>query len=313
MTTIAKGKKEAERLLLQTSPAEEQSVHQLKFSVDYLSFFGYIAVELLKNMNRADLEKAVKTFQRWFGLKADSVVGPKTLRAMEIPRCGCPDVFDESNAVHKQYMKMQAVIEENVAKWNKKGLTYAVQSYVGGISKTSQLEIYAGAMKAWSDVCGLEIRAIGDVNRADLVLSTGSGRRHNFDGRGGTLAWAYLPNGRDNQLLMRFDLAETWITNPNERGVLLFNVACHEFGHMIGLTHSKKRGALMAPYYNPSVAVPQRDDDIPRIIQKYGKSSKATLPPSLGVLPTKGGTFHIKCSDLAVEGYELVRLNSAST
>jgi hypothetical protein len=311
--TPAKGKKEAQRLLLKTSLPEGQSAQQLKFSVDYLSFFGYIAVELLKNMNMKDLEKAVKTFQRWFGLKADGVVGPMTLRAMEIPRCGCPDVIDEANNVHKQYMQMQAVIEENMAKWNKKGLTYAVHSYVGGMSKTAQLKIFAGAWKAWDDVCGLNIQAIGDVDKADLVLSTGSGSRHSFDGRGGTLAWAYLPNGRDRQLLMRFDLAETWISNPRERGILLFNVACHEFGHMIGLTHSKKKGALMAPYYNPGVAVPQWDDDIPRAEARYGKDTAPQPPkPPKPPKPDPGtpGTddeeiFHVQCKGLKVDGYTL--------
>ena len=310
MTTVAKGKKEAQRLLLKAAPEGQQTPAQIKFSIDYLSFFGYIAVELLKNMSLEDLQKAVKTFQRWFGLKSDGVVGPKTLRAMEIPRCGCPDVIDESNNVHVQYMKMQAVIEENMAKWSKKGLTYAVHSYVGGLSKTRQLEILAGAWKAWDDVCGLEIRAISDVQKADLVLSTGSGSRHNFDGRGGTLAWAYLPNGRDQQLLMRFDLAETWIDNPRDRGILLFNVACHEFGHMIGLTHSKKKGALMAPYYNPNVAVPQWDDDIPRAEARYGKDQAKPEPPKPD--PDTPGTddeevFHVQCKGLQVDGYTLFK------
>jgi hypothetical protein len=313
MVTIAKGRKEAERLLLKAAPTEQQSPQQLKFSLDYLSFFGYVAVELLKNMNWTDLEKAVKAFQKWFGLKPDGVIGPKTLRAMEIPRCGCPDIIDADNDLHTRYARMRASVEENTSRWSKTGLTYAVQSYVSGIPKTRQLKIFAGAFKAWDDVCGLDIRPIRDVRKADLVLSTGSGGRHNFDGRGGTLAWAYLPDGQDSQLSMRFDLAETWTQNPNDRGILLFNVACHEFGHMLGLTHSKSKRALMAPYYNPSVAAPQLDDDIPRMIEKYGKSRKVTLPPSLGVLPAKGGTFHIKCSDLAVEGYELVRLHSAST
>ena len=266
-------------------------------------------------MNREDLEKAVKTFQRWFGLKADGIVGPMTLRAMETPRCGCPDVIDEANSTHKMYMRMQSVIEANMARWNKKGLTYAVHSYVGGgLSKKTQEEIFAGAFKAWDDVCGINICRVSSTSKADLVLSTGSGRRHNFDGRGGTLAWAYLPNGRDNQLLMRFDLAETWVHNPRDRGILLFNVACHEFGHMLGLTHSKKRGALMAPYYNPSVAVPQWDDDIPRVQARYGKEQAPaptpTPTPTPSPSPGTPGTddeeiFNVRCKGLQVDGYTL--------
>jgi hypothetical protein len=308
--TVVKGKKEALRLLAKSAEDVEQSAEQLKFSIDYLSFFGYVGIELLKHMNWSDLEKAVKQFQKWFGLKADGVVGPKTLRAMEIPRCGCPDVVDEGNSLHRQYLRMQNVIEENMAKWNKQGLTYAVQSYVSGIPKTKQLEIFAGAFKAWDDVCGISIRPISNVQKADLVLSTGAGRQHNFDGRGGTLAWAYLPNGRDNQLLMRFDLAETWITNPRDRGILLFNVACHEFGHMLGLTHSRSKGALMAPYYSPGVAVPQQDDDIPRIQARYGKDQVIPTQPPTSPAPGTPGKddeeiFYVQCKGLRVEGYTL--------
>jgi hypothetical protein len=110
---------------------------------------------------------------------------------------------------------------------------------------------------------------------------------------------------------MRFDLAETWVSNPQERGVLLFNVACHEFGHMLGLTHSKRKAALMAPYYSPTVAVPQWDDDILRVQARYGKNTAAPLPP---VTPDPGTpteddevVFNVRCKGLQVDGYTLFK------
>lgn len=304
MTTITQGKKEATRLLSKVATDGEQSPQQLLFSVNYMSFFGYVANGLLKNMNREDLSKAVEKFQSWFGLVADGIVGPKTLRAMEIPRCGCPDVKDEESDVNLQFMRMQEVTQANRTSWSKHGLTYAVSGYVGGISKTKQLKIFAAAFKSWSDICGLEIRVIRDVAKADLVIGVGSGRRHKFDGRGGTLGWAYLPNGKDKQLHMRFDLAETWTHNPKDRGILLPNVAGHEFGHLLGLSHSKKKTALMAPFYNPHVAVPQRVDDVSRMTAKYGKN-KAALPPPVPI--AKDEILHIHCKDLSIDGYRLVR------
>jgi hypothetical protein len=304
MTTITKGKKEATRLLREVATDGEQSPQQLLFSVNYMSFFGYVANGLLKNMNRKDLSKAVEKFQSWFGLVTDGIVGPKTLRAMEVPRCGCPDIEDKESDVNLQFMRMQAITQENKHQWTKHGLTYAVAGYVGGISKTRQLKIFAAAFKSWADICGLEIRVIRDASKADLVISTGEGRRHRFDGRGGTLGWAYLPNGQGKRLQMRFDLAETWTYKPTDRGILLPNVAGHEFGHLLGLTHSKKKTALMAPFYNPHIAVPQRVDDVSRMTAKYGKN-KAAVPPPVPI--AKDGMFHLHCSDLKIDGYELVR------
>ena len=63
---------------------------EMNFAVNYLNYFGYIGVELLNHLDETELHKSVKGFQRTFGLKQDGIVGPKTLRAMETPRCGCP-------------------------------------------------------------------------------------------------------------------------------------------------------------------------------------------------------------------------------
>ena len=98
MTTVYKAKKAAVEML-----TEEQGdiapPQQLKFAINYLSFFGYIGRHLLKNLDVEDLKAAAKAFQKWFGLKQDGVVGPKTVRAMQCPRCGCPDVLDKEKIV----------------------------------------------------------------------------------------------------------------------------------------------------------------------------------------------------------------------
>lgn len=275
MATKAKSRAEVIRLLKKDGSADERTPQEMTFAVNYLTFFGYIAVELLQHIDLESIKAAVKLFQQTFGLKADGTLNAKTLRAMEGPRCGCPDHVDAQNKSHMQFIMAHEVALERRDRWNKTGLTYAVDQFtLTNIPREEQLTVLAQAFKSWDDVCGLNISRIEKLEAADIVVSCGTGPRHNFDGRGGTLAWAYLPTGTDKQLTMRFDLDETWVTHPKDRGVLLHNVACHEFGHLLGLNHSKKRGALMAPYYNPFIGVPQKDDDITRIEKLYGKNEK---------------------------------------
>lgn len=270
MATEAKGRAEAIRLFKKNG-SEKLKREEMTFALNYLVFFGYVGVELIKNVSYDDLQKAVKAFQRMFGLKTDGVIGNKTLRAMECPRCGCPDHIDRANKQHIQFLRAQEITADRRDRWNKQGLTYYIADYIGGtVTRQAQQQVVASAFKAWDDICGLNISPAKSATKADILISAGRGPQHNFDGRGGTLAWAYIPTGNDKQLTMKFDLDETWVTNAKQRGVQMLNVACHEFGHILGLTHSKKPGALMAPYYNPFIAVPQQDDDIARVQKLYG-------------------------------------------
>lgn len=97
-----------------------------------------------------------------------------------------------------------------------------------------------------------------------------------FDGVGGTLAHAFFPVfGGD----AHFDDAELW-TIGSPRGTNLFQVAAHEFGHSLGLSHSDVRSALMAPFYRGFEPVFKLDsDDVLAIQALYGKR---TTKPSQG-------------------------------
>lgn len=300
--SVTKGKTELLRRIKSDEVGDQLSDRERVHAINYMSFFGYLTAELLKNVDYGAVLSQIKKMQKWFGLKVDGVLGPKTFRVLATPRCGCPDIIDKDNDVHIQYVRMQEVAAANLAKWRKHKLTYYIAQHVSGISKSGQEAILANAWDAWSDICGIGIQRTRSAADADIVIGTGSGVRHKFDGQGGTLAWAYLPNGQDRQLLMRFDLAETWTTNVQDRGILLFNVACHEFGHLLGLQHSRKKRALMAPYYNPGIARPQADDDIPRAVARYGKPENKT--------PTDGNDetqkqYVIRCSNLEVVGHTL--------
>ncbi|GAU98827.1 hypothetical protein RvY_09917-2 [Ramazzottius varieornatus] len=68
-----------------------------------------------------------------------------------------------------------------------------------------------------------------------------------------------------------FDDAEEW-TADSIIGVNLFQVATHEFGHALGLGHSKNQKALMAPFYQPFARnFSLQKDDIKEIQKLYGE------------------------------------------
>lgn len=260
-----------------TFRAHEPDERVARFTLSYLDAFGHLKAELdqWKDISVADIIDAVKSFQGFFGLRRTGELCVKTVRAMEQPRCGCPDI----SRPWQEYAGIKNFVRANLAKWQKSALTFAIADYLPGIQKPDFESSMQWAFDSWTRHGNLNARPSSGGVAPDIVISVGRGRQSNFDGPGGTLAWAYLPNGQDSQLLMRFDLDETWVLTPAQRGILLRNVASHEFGHLLGLDHSKVQQALMAPYYNASITEPQANDDIPRFQARYGVKPPSTTPP----------------------------------
>lgn len=256
---------------------------EITFALNYLNAFGYLAKELAqwKDVDLDDLVNGIKKFQNFFGLAKDGSLCAKTIKAMEAPRCGMPD-FAPAHMTNARAVKAWA--EARLPGWQKRSLQYAITDYVPGILPQTIQQILQSAFNAWTQYGNIEVQP-SSTSHADIIIATGAGPRSNFDGPGGTLAWAYLPNGSDGQLSMKFDLGETWVTGANQRGILLFNVACHEFGHLFGLDHSREQSALMAPYYNALIAVPQLNDDIPRFQARYGVKGPVVPPVQPPVQP----------------------------
>ena len=160
-------------------------------------------------------------------------------------------------------------------KWDRKDFRYFI---AGRDTYDMERDVWDNefrlAFDSWSQVTPLKFHQVEGDKECDIVISVGNRKRQSFGKTGGVLAWAQLPSTRnfDGVLISKFDLAENWITPMEsiaEHGTVLRSVAAHEIGHLLGLSHSNDRDALMYPYINN--ALKPREDDINKIQRLYGK------------------------------------------
>lgn len=176
-----------------------------------------------------------------------------TLELMSLSRCGVKDKVGFGSDSRSKRYALQG------SRWKVKALTYRISKYPKRLNRQEVDKEIARAFNVWSEYTDLTFTAkrTNPVHIEIRFEENEHGDGDPFDGPGNTLAHAYFPvYGGD----AHFDDSEHW-TIGSSRGTNLFQVAAHEFGHSLGLSHSDVRSALMAPFYRGFDPVFRLDSD----------------------------------------------------
>ncbi|XP_053176483.1 matrix metalloproteinase-20-like [Scomber japonicus] len=223
---------------VESSPSTEPQV-DLKLATEYLQQYYHLQIEPLGRMKRSgsSFTAKVKDMQIFFGINATGVLDSDTLEVMRSPRCGVPDV--------EEYSHIQGT------RWNKNVITYSIGRYTTDLPRSTVNSLIESAFSIWARASSLTF-VRSNTRKADIIVefvNYDHGDLYPFDGPRGTLAHAFGPGpgvGGDTH----FDDDEHWTAGGT--GFNLLVVAAHEFGHALGLKHSRNPESLMYPNYKPS-------------------------------------------------------------
>ena len=171
-------------------------------------------------------------------------------------------------------------------------VTWCLKSATSDLTTSAQEDAIAAAMEEWALYTPVTFTQSSSCSGADIKIrfdtgKHGDGSNNAFDDdghmecgwsfSGGTLSWecseintlahAFYPGSSYDKRIC-FDDYETWITSGTD-GYDVTNVALHEVGHWLGLSHSDDSSAVMDGSYSEGLLTLQ-SDDIDGIQSLYG-------------------------------------------
>uniref|UniRef100_A0A3B5LNY3 Matrix metallopeptidase 11a n=1 Tax=Xiphophorus couchianus TaxID=32473 RepID=A0A3B5LNY3_9TELE len=216
-------------------------------------------VSLMKKKN-PNLGRSLRTKQQIDRAKRELLA----LRHLEIRRPAVP---------HRRHLRLTSC----VCMLTRALVSCRIERFPWQMDEEKVRRVIREAVKIWSDVTPLTFtevrRGIADI-RIDFS-SYWHGDNLPFDGPGGILAHAFFPKTH-RQGDIHFDYDESW-TLGNYMDLL--QVAAHEFGHVLGLQHSRKPKTVMSAYYSFSYPLRLSEDDRLGIQYLYGAKPQVLPPP----------------------------------
>ncbi|KAL9303648.1 hypothetical protein ACSQ67_020911 [Phaseolus vulgaris] len=255
----------------------------------YLHRFGYLQNNNNNTFNDefdVVLESALIRYQGNLGLQVTGKLDSNTVAQMITPRCGDPDTNTrpqnhDHNHVDNVRSSKNFVFFPGKPRWSRSmpmTLTYAFarENMINSLSMKEIRVAFQRAFLRWASVIPVSFVEVSDSEVSDLKIGFYNGEHGDgepFDGVLGVLAHSFSPEiGR-----LHLDEAETWAVDfqatASEVAVDLESVATHEIGHLLGLSHSSVKEAVMYPSLRPRDKRANLNiDDIKGVQSLYGSN-----------------------------------------
>ena len=132
----------------------------------HLSTFGFLRGVHEPGCYCKDTQRAVRRYQRFFGLKPDGLAGPVTKSQMEMPRCGVEDVPLASAApgVSAPFVLVGCKFDSN-------DVSYAFLNDTQDLPNDQEREIVRRAFEAWQDVANLNFTEVVPGDNPDIRIA----------------------------------------------------------------------------------------------------------------------------------------------
>ena len=187
-------------------------------AIEFMKKFGYFGKpsETEALLTEEAVIYGLMKVQRFVGLPQTGRLDSDTIKLLNTPRCGNPDLVETPKRQKRFVLGSKG--------WQKRKLSYFVANWTPKINETLVKSELKRAFQMWADYSGLEFNLSEDYYTSDIIILFGRyhhGDSFPFDGPGLVLAHAYYPYelgtfGGD----IHFDEDEDW-----NQGLDFFTVA----------------------------------------------------------------------------------------